>query len=83
MAEELRVSPGYLQTIYKKAFGISCMDDVIAHRIRLAKEYLTHSSQTVAEIASRCGYQNVGHFCRQFKQYTGMTPKNYQKQAIC
>jgi AraC-like DNA-binding protein len=81
MAEELSLSPGYLQTLYKRAFGITCMDDVIAHRIRLAKEYLSHSNQTVAEIAIRCGYQNVEHFCRQFKQYTGVTPKSYQKLA--
>ncbi|UJF31736.1 helix-turn-helix domain-containing protein [Paenibacillus hexagrammi] len=79
MAENLRISPGYLQSIYKKTFGISCMDDVINSRIRLAKEHLMHSTQTIAEIAARCGYQNVEHFCRQFKQMTGDTPRHYQK----
>jgi AraC-like DNA-binding protein len=81
MAEYLGISSGYLQNIYKKAFGISCMDDVISSRIRLAKEYLTHSTQSIAEIASRCGYQNVEHFCRQFKQMTGIPPKKFQRHA--
>lgn len=81
MAEHIRVSPGYFQTIYKKAFGISCMEDVINSRVRLAKEYLIHSSRSVAEIASQCGYQNVEHFCRQFKQVTGSTPRNFQRDA--
>ncbi|MDF9842576.1 MULTISPECIES: AraC family transcriptional regulator [unclassified Paenibacillus] len=81
MADFLRISPGYLQNIYKKTFGISCMDDVINSRIRMAKEYLIHNAQSIAEVASRCGYQNVEHFCRQFKQITGRTPGNFQKYA--
>lgn len=81
MAEILRISPGYLQWIYKKNFGISCMDDVIHSRIRLAKEYLIHGTHTVAEIADRCGYHNVEHFCRQFKQITGYTPRSFHKHT--
>ncbi|WEK54588.1 MAG: AraC family transcriptional regulator [Candidatus Cohnella colombiensis] len=81
MADYLRISPGYLQNIYKKAFGISCMDDVISSRIRLAREYMIHSHQSIAEIATRCGYQNVEHFCRQFKQLTGIPPKKFRKHA--
>ncbi|UQZ36132.1 AraC family transcriptional regulator [Paenibacillus sp. PK3_47] len=81
MADFLQISPGYLQNIYKKTFGISCMDDVINSRIRMAKEYLIHNARSIAEVASRCGYQNVEHFCRQFKQITGHTPRNYQKHA--
>lgn len=81
MADYLRISPGYLQNIYKKNFGISCMDYVINCRIRLAKEYLLHSNQTIDEIATLCGYQNVEHFCRQFKQITGNTPRKFQKHT--
>ncbi|WP_027087680.1 helix-turn-helix transcriptional regulator [Cohnella panacarvi] len=81
MADILSISPGYLQIIYKKTFGISCMEDVINGRIRLAKEYLSHGSQSIAEVAFQCGYHNVEHFCRQFKQITGLTPKKFQNQA--
>ncbi|MEX1028894.1 MAG: helix-turn-helix transcriptional regulator [Paenibacillaceae bacterium] len=80
MADSICISPGYLQVIYKKTFGISCMDDVITSRIRQAKEYLLHGSQTIAEVAYRCGYNNVEHFCRQFKQITGYTPRKFHKQ---
>lgn len=81
MADMLQVSSGYLQTIYKKTFGISCMEDVIDNRIGLAKEYLTNGSLSVSEVASRCGYPNVEHFCRQFKRQTGCTPGQYHRQA--
>lgn len=81
MADSLKLSPGYLQSIYKKAFGVSCIDDVIDNRIRLAKEYLIHHNQNIAEIAFQCGYQNVEHFSRQFKKVTGTTPRRFQKHA--
>ena len=82
MADFIHISQGYLQTIYKNTFGISCMDDVIDSRIRLAKEYLLHRNSTIAEVAILCGYNNVEHFCRQFKQMTGYTPGKFRNNAI-
>ncbi|GGH51396.1 hypothetical protein GCM10008014_17100 [Paenibacillus silvae] len=82
MAKTMSISPGYLQLIYKKSFGVSCMDDVIHSRIRLAKEYLRHYLYSIAEIADRCGYRNVEHFCRQFKQITGVSPKRFKQQSV-
>lgn len=80
MAEHLHISAGYLQTIYKSTFGISCMEDVIDCRIRLAKEKLGFGPHKIAEVAALCGYANVEHFCRQFRQLTGCSPKMYRKK---
>lgn len=38
MARQLHLSEGYMQVVYKNTFGISCMDDCINARIRLAKD---------------------------------------------
>lgn len=81
MADYLHISPGYLQTIYKNTFGTSCMDDVINSRIRMAKECLLHGTHSIAEVAVLCGYNNVEHFCRQFKQMTGYTPGKFRFKA--
>lgn len=80
MAKELHISTGHLQLIYKKTFGVTCMDDVIAGRIQMAKERLIYTSNTVLEISEACGYHNVEHFCRQFLKYTGCSPGKYRKQ---
>lgn len=79
MAKQLNMSPGHLHLLYRQKFGISCMDDVIARRIRKAKDQLVHTNRSIAEISGHCGYQNVEHFCRQFRKYVGMTPGSFRK----
>ena len=79
MAERVHVSAGYLQSIYKKQFGVSCMQDVLNRRVDLAKEYLGSSAYSSQKIALLCGYQSIEHFCRQFKIITGMSPLQYRK----
>lgn len=81
MAKEMNLSSGYLQSIYKQKFDISCMDDVIAFRLLKAKDYLTYTTQSVAEIAELCGYNNTEHFCRQFHKNVGITPGQFRKKG--
>lgn len=81
MAERVHVSVGYLQSIYKKQFGVSCMQDVLNFRVDLAKEYLNSSAYSSQKISQLCGYQSIEHFCRQFKIITGMSPLQYRKKS--
>ena len=81
MADSLHLSSGYLQALYKSSFGVSCMEDVIECRIRLAKEKLIHSPHRIAEIAELCGYASFEHFSRQFRQVTGFTPRDFRQSV--
>lgn len=78
MADRLHLSIGHMQALYRKTFHVTCMEDVINNRILLAKEHLAQSTYTIADISALCGYNNIEHFCRQFKNLTGQTPKNYR-----
>lgn len=80
MAAQIMLSPAYFQVLYKKAFGVTCMTDVIQAKIDSAKEYLLLTDMTVASIAEELGYSHVYHFIRQFKKSTGMTPGAFRKQ---
>lgn len=82
MAQRVHVSTGYLQSIYKKQFGVSCMQDVLNRRVDLAKEYLQSSAYSSQKIAQLCGYQSIEHFCRQFKIIAGMSPLQYRKLML-
>ena len=81
MAAELHISEGYMQLLCRRRFGISCMEDVIQSRLRLARDYLCHTHMSVSAIAALCGYNNVEHFSRQFRRGCGMTPGSYRKSA--
>lgn len=82
MADELHLSASRLQTLYKQMFGISCMDDVISRRLHRAKDQLKFTSKPIHEIAETCGYNNVEHFCRQFRQYNHCTPGQFRKTSV-
>jgi LacI family transcriptional regulator len=52
------------------------------HRVRMesAKKLLAESRMKLDEIAEACGYQSANSFWVAFRQTTGITPKQYQKQ---
>lgn len=52
------------------------------HRVRIenAKRLLLQSKSKLDEVAELCGYQNSNSFWVAFKQATGLSPRQYQKQ---
>ena len=79
MSSEVRISRYHLQRLYKAAFNVSCINDVINARITLAQKLLISTDLLIEEIAERCGYKNVEHFSRQFKQKLGVTASEFRR----
>ena len=82
MSDSLSISPAHLQLLYKKSFGISCMNDVIKARIKMAQDKLLYTADTISTIGEQCGYRNTEHFCRQFRKFTGLSPRQYRITAL-
>ena len=78
MASLAYLSPSRFHALYKAVFGISPMDDLIHARVDTAKNRLSDTDETVQNLSEQLGYRNVTHFCRQFKQLTGMTPVQFR-----
>ncbi|MFA7559918.1 MAG: helix-turn-helix domain-containing protein [Sphaerochaeta sp.] len=74
LAEAVHVSEDYLTRIFNKEIGISPWEYLNNHRIYLAKNLLKHSTRTIADIASECGYQDQAYFTRVFRKVTGKSP---------
>ena len=79
MAALAYLSPSRFHTLYRLQFGISPADDLIRARVDTAKYRLSSTEESVASLAVSLGYRNVTHFCRQFKQHTGITPGQYRQ----
>lgn len=80
LARELRLSPNYLNSVFKRETGSSIMQCVIERRLEAAKLLLKEdASLSVKEAAAAAGFRDQLYFCRVFKARTGMTPTRYRE----
>lgn len=79
MSSLLSMSEGYFHRTYKALHGKTCIADVIDIRLEHAANLLRENDLQIAEIAYQCGYKNVEHFSRQFKEKFLVSPRDYQK----
>lgn len=79
MAAQVSLSPSYFQSVYKKFFHISCMEDLFTSRMNYARQLLAVTNLPINEIAGQCGYESNIYFSRHFKKKAGMTPTEYRR----
>lgn len=78
LADMAHLSKSYFMYHFKQLVGIGAIEYVIQLRIKHACELLRTTSDTAAEIAFACGFQNLSNFNRQFKKSVGCTPGQYR-----
>lgn len=78
LARECRISEVYFRKLFTKEFGVSPKQYVIELRLQRAKQLLGEGAHGISEISELCGFASPYHFCRLFKQHTGMTPSEYR-----
>ena len=64
--------------VFHSATGSSPTAWVIGKRINRACGLLRHTDQRITEIAFDVGYSNSNYFTRQFRQVTGLSPRDYR-----
>lgn len=79
-AEHCGISEVYLSRIFKQHLGIPFSKYLSNYRIQLAAYYLSHTSDPIKEISSKCGFQNYNYFLTVFKNTNGMPPAQYRSQ---
>ncbi len=80
LAQSLGISQSYLQKAYKQHYGMTIYDAVHQRRIDKAKSLLAEGKRTVSDIAFDCGFSSRQRFYLIFRQLTGTTPLQYQKE---
>lgn len=81
LAEKYFVSKYHLSREFKRLAGYNFKEYLILQRISAAKDYLAHSAMPVAEVGAHCGYKNVNHFIRIFRNTVQKTPYQYRKET--
>ncbi len=82
IAREVGLSPNYLHTAFKEAFGETPYEYVTKMRIEKAKRLIAAGRESMLEIALETGFCSQSHFGKIFKSRTGMTPKEYRGSIV-
>lgn len=64
---------------FKARTGITFMDSLLEMRLGHASRMLIDTTQSVAEVAYNCGFNNISNFNRLFKKKKGCTPKEFRE----
>jgi AraC-like DNA-binding protein len=75
------VDPAYMSRAFRHHYGITMTEYARRQRLSQAQWLLARSNDSIAEIASRCGYSDQGHLARELRRITGMTPAAWRRAA--
>jgi AraC family transcriptional activator of pobA len=79
LASHLNLSPRYLSDMLRSLTGQNAQHHIHEKLIEKAKEYLTASNSTVAEVAYQLGFEHPQSFNKLFKNKTGKTPLEFKQ----
>ena len=80
IAEELKIAPNYLSSIFSKNLGVKLFEFVNEYRLNKSIELLLDTKMSVNDIAEACGFGSSRNYIRIFKKYKDNTPGAYRKQ---
>lgn len=79
LADVAHFSPSYLSHLFHQERGITIKGYLNQKRVAHAVYLLQSSRLSVKEISEQCGFTNISHFNRVFKQYAGKSPAEIRK----
>lgn len=80
-ARQLSVTPEYLSSVFKRSFGIGFSRYICDLRLSIAAQRLRSTDDSVTDICYSCGYRNLSHFLRSFRDRYGVSPGRYREGA--
>lgn len=79
LALEFRLSPSYLQRLFKHQTGLCMGEWLNEQRLQRAAHLLMNSYMSVKEIAYSVGYEHASSFIRAFERRFARAPARYRK----
>lgn len=79
-AEKYKMTPEYLSTLFAKETSMTFSNYLKNVRLEKAKELLNTTDLKIYEIACRVGYTEPKYFSKVFREYVGVSAKQYVQQ---
>ena len=78
LTKQVHMNPDYISRFFKQKTGQNFSDYLIEVRMKKAAELLGDIRYKTYEISDMVGYSNSFNFTRTFKNYFGMSPREYR-----
>lgn len=78
-ADHLHMNASYLSVLFKEQTGLTFSDYLTRKRVQRAKELLSSTRLSIADIADQVGYQTSKYFVKVFRSLEGTSPGQYRK----
>ena len=79
IAEKVYITPSYLSYIFKQMTGQNLIKYITDLRMYKARRMVADGNLKISQIAKNCGYDNPSYFNKLFKNYFGVTPRQYRE----
>lgn len=79
LIEKVPISPRQLQREFKKKYGITAKEYMRLSRINAVQKYMQSEAVNLTELSYENGFADQSHFIREFKIFTGTSPKDFLK----
>lgn len=79
LAQELHCHADYLGRVFKRIYNHTVTEAIHQRRLQQARNMLLESTDTIEQIALRCGFEETGYFRRLFKRYEGVSPRAFRQ----
>lgn len=80
LANQLHLNRSYMSELFAKDMGISVKSYLTDIRMQRAAIMLQSPHRNIKNVAENCGFDDSLYFSKVFKQYFGISPKEYQKK---
>lgn len=79
IAASAAISTSEALRCFKTSIGTTPIQYVKQYRVQKAAELLSSTNLKVADIGTRCGFQEMSYFAKTFRELKGMTPSRFRE----
>lgn len=82
LCQHFHISKYHLCHTFKQKTGLTIYNYIFAQRISIAKRKLIYTNDSLAEIALSTGFSSFSYFSKTFKEFEGISPRDFRKNHL-